>query len=134
MEIQKDEIYKIALQYFPQDLIDKFIELISRWKSQTQSFFFQVAQLGDNLQLEFGGLVGEAIIDITTTKVSTKITTIQASTISAILLDDAENFTRLTIVAGGQIVGTYQAMLEKSRTELKEYAKNLQHLIILKRN
>lgn len=134
MKIQTDEIYKIALQYFPRDSIDKFIKLISGWESQTKSSFFQVTQSGANLQMEFGALIGEAIFDITMTKDSTKIIEIPLSTVTSIFLDDGEDFTTLSISAGGQWQSMYRAVLEKSRTELKEYARILHQVIILKKN
>lgn len=134
MKIQHDEIYKIALQYFPKDSIDKFVKLISNWESDTKASFFQVIQSGDDLQLEFGALIGEAVFDITNTKDSSKIVVIPLSSIAAIFLDDLKDLTTLSISAPDRRQILYRASLEKSRTELKEYAKNLHQVIVAKKN
>ena len=134
MKIQHDDIYKIALQYFSKDAIDKFVKLIGNWELETKASFFQVIQVGDNLEMEFGALIGEAVFDITTAKDSSKIVVMPLSSIALILLDDLKDITTLSISAPGMRQILYRASLEKSRTELKEYAKNLHQVIVAKRS
>jgi hypothetical protein len=134
MKINHDEIYKIALQYFPRDVIDNFVKLISDWEVEMKASFFQVSQEGNDLLMEFGALIGEAVLDITSKKDSSKIVVVPLSSIALIILDDYKDITILNISPPGMRPITYRASLEKSRSELKEYAKNLNRVIIAKKN
>lgn len=143
MKFEMKDIYDTALKYFDGDTLVKFTKILVPWEKDLKSYFFQVAQSqSPNVpQLELGAHVGEAIIDITFIKGLTQsIIVVPCCAINLISFIEGVNFSDLTISSLSpssphQLSGIrYQAVLDKSREQLKEYATHLQNIIIEKKS
>jgi len=117
-----------AAGYFTEDIVEHFIKTVSEWESRLLASFFQLKQQGEIAVLEFAGHAGPLLLDITVQKDKTDITLQALSKTSRIHLIETQATTELNIQTEGLSGLVYTAVLEKSRAELREYARHLQRV------
>jgi len=117
-----------AAGYFTEDIVEHFIKIVSEWESRLLASFFQLKQQGEIAQLEFAGHVGPLLLDITVQKDKTDIILQAFSKTARIYLTETQSTTELKIHTEGIMGLGYTAVLEKSRADLREYARHLQRV------
>ncbi|MBI2058889.1 MAG: hypothetical protein HYT87_03885 [Nitrospirae bacterium] len=122
MELLSKRIRKVAAEHFPSEVVEDFVRTLSRWETDLSAHFYQVSHGEGKPVLEFGGIVGSAIVDLTAGSARKRICVFPIAAIQGIELIDKKNSTELFIRTAGTEDIRYHAVLDPERALLRVYA------------
>lgn len=120
-----EEVYtavkKNARDYLPIDRIEDFIQRVSRWEPQIQSWFYQITQSGDEAMLEFGACLERGLLDIIVGPKQVATTLVPFRSVTSARIREEPGQVTLDVSTAGQVQLSYQATQDASRQDLKDY-------------
>lgn len=126
----QSEIQKEASKYFDAKAVHTFLDRISKWLPGAQATFFQVTQNNDEPQLEFGVLVGSALVDLTMNIQSICQTTIPINNLSLSVFEEDETQNRVLLFSHSGHSIIYTAASDLSRVRLRDFAESIDQFAI----
>ena len=124
------EIRTSAKGYVAENDVERFIEQIARVESSVRVYFFQVTPSKDKISLEFGGHVGNSVIDITIGEGLLDIIVVPLAQVTAIRFIDLSDSCTLHLFSSTLGDLKYTAVRNQSRAQLRKYWEHVQENFI----